>query len=261
MTSACSGLRAAAVALACGLASAGAGERESESLAERLTATYDGIQSVSCDVRREEVSPDGKRFRTLSSVYYLKPDRLHVDMTSPVRRRIVADGERFYSHIAGDPKGFSRPVEALDEEMRISLRKIPGTALEHLMRLRGVREIPLGPEPEWPVRAGYDTGKTYAELRVDAKGRLGRVDLYAGSNRDKPLVRILYKDFMEAAPGAWFALTHETEVELGGARNRETARFDNLRVNVTIPPVLFIAAPFFKGVEFVDTFEAIYRQP
>lgn len=252
-------LCAAFAILACGVLTAGTEAAEPATLADRLVAAYDGVQSVTCDVRREEESPNGKRIPTLSRVYYQKPDRLHVDMTSPIRRRIVADGERFHSYVEGDPMGFSRPVEALDEEMRISLRKIPGTGLEHLMRLHGVREIPLEPEPGWPVRAGYDTGKVYAELRVDEKGRLGRVDLFSGSDRKKPRVIILFKDFVEGAPGAWFAKTHETVVELDGVRSRETARFDNLRVNGTIPPVLFVAAPYFKGVEFADTFEAIYR--
>lgn len=232
---------------------------EPATLAERLSSAYDGVRSVTCDVRRDEVSEGGKRFRSLSRVYYEKPGRLHVDNTSPVRRRIVSDGERFYSYVEGDSKGFSRPVEKLNEEMRISLLKVPGTAQEHLLRLRGVPEIPLEPEPGWPTRAGYDTGKAYVELRVDAQGRLGRVDLYSGTDRKKPRARIVYRDFVEAAPGAWFALTHETEVDLDGVRSRETARFDNLRVNGQIPPVMFLAAPYFKGVEFVESFDEIYR--
>jgi hypothetical protein len=232
---------------------------ESVSLVDRLIDSYAGVTSVTCDVRREETSPQGKTFRTLSRVFFMRPDRLHVDMTSPVRRTIVADGERFYSHVEGDAKGFSKRIADLDDAMLLSLRKVPGTGLEHLLHLKGVRELDLEPEPEWSVRKGYDTGKVYAELRVDASGRLGRVDVYTGIDRKTPAATILYKDFMEGAPGAWFARTHETEFALGGTSRREIARFDNLRVNEPIAPVLFIAAPFFKGIEFVDSFQEIYR--
>lgn len=228
------------------------------SLVDRLIASYDPITSVSCEVRREELSPSGRTFRTLSGVFFQRPDRLHVDTSAPVRRVIVSDGEIFYSHVQGDPKGFSRPVAKLDLDMTISLRKVPGTAMDHLLRLRGIKEIELAPELDWPVRRGYDTDKVYAELRVDSQGRLGRIDLFTGVDRGKPTAKFFYRDFYEPLPGVWIPRLHETELNTGGKTSRETTRFDNLKVNEPIAPVLFVAAPFFKGIQFENSFDKIY---
>ena len=134
-------------------------EAPAQTLAERILAGYDSIRSVSCEIRKDSEA-GARKMRMLSRVYYEKPDRLHVDQPAPIPRRIVADGKTFYSYIDGDPKGFSRAIEKLNEEMLINLRKVPGTAMEHLMKLKGIVETNLEATAEFPERNGYDVGET-----------------------------------------------------------------------------------------------------
>lgn len=124
-----------------------------ETLVAKLIKDYEAVQTLTCDLRRDnESGPDKMRF--LSRIYYARPDRLHVENSAPIERTIISDGTNFYSYIQGDPKGFSRPVSQLDAEMLRSLRKVPGTAMDHLLRLENV------PETELPATAQLRHGQT-----------------------------------------------------------------------------------------------------
>ncbi|MBN1268874.1 MAG: hypothetical protein JXB04_04750 [Kiritimatiellae bacterium] len=229
-----------------------------ETLAGRLLAAYDGIESVACSVRKDAES-GGANVRTLSKVYYQKPDRLHVENAVPLQRTIVSDGTDFYSYIREDPKGFSRPVSELDEEMLIQLRKVPGTAMDHLMHVAEVAEVELPPEREGFERRGYDTGKVFAVLTADDKDRLVRIEFYASVDMKQRYARYDYSEFEEVAPGAWIPLLHEGLFNVGDIETRETTRISNLSVNTPVDPALFVAETYFEGVEFVRTFDEIYR--
>ncbi len=234
------------------------GSARGETLAERILASYDPVRSVSCEVRKDSEA-GGRTMRMLSRVYYEKPDRLHVDQPAPIPRRIVADGTTFYSYIEGDPKGFSRPIAKLNEEMQINLRKVPGTAMDHLLKLKGVAETNLPPTAEFAERKGYDTGKLFVVLSTDATGRLARIEFFSSPAMEETNLRCDYSDFRQVDGGAWIPCLHKAVLRLGGVESRETTRVDNLAVNQAIPANLFVAAPFFKDVEFVDSFEEIYR--
>ena len=228
-----------------------------QTLAERLLASYDPVQSLSCEIRKDSES-GGKTMRMLSRVYYEKPDRLHVDQPAPIPRRIVADGTTFYSYIEGDPKGFSRPVEKLSEEMLTNLRKVPGTAMDHLAKLTGVAETAMEPTAEFPERKGYDAGKVFVVLSMDSTGRLARIEYFSSPAMKVISLQCDYSEFQPAA-GAWIPCLHRAVLKIGGVESKETTRVDNLSVNQPIPPNLFIAGPFFKDVEFADSFDEIYR--
>lgn len=227
-------------------------------LAERILAGYDPVQSVSCEIRKDSEA-GGKTMRMLSRVYYEKPDRLHVDQPAPIPRRIVADGKTFYSYIEGDPKGFSRPIEKLNEEMLINLRKVPGTAMDHLMKLKGIAETNLEPTAEFAERKGYDTGKLFVVLSTDMTGRLARIEYFSSPAMKETTLQCDYSEFQPVAGGAWMPCLHRAILKMAGVESKETSRIDNLSVNQPIPPNLFVAEPFFKDVEFVDSFEEIYR--
>ena len=189
---------------------------------------------------------------------YLKPDRLNVENILPVARRIVADGQTFYSYIQGDPKGFSRPVAQLNEEMTIQLRKVPGTPMDHLMRLRGAPETELPPAPDLPVRRGYALPKMFVVLGVDATGRLARVEFYTDARMQERTGYYNFRLFHEVLPGVWIPYLHEGHVVIQGHENTEVSRIMNYTVNQPLASNLFVAAPFFPSVEFVDEFEKIY---
>ena len=228
-----------------------------QTVAERIYQSYNGVTSVVCQVRKDTESPVGK-MRTLSRVYYQKPDRLHVENAAPIKRRIVCDGEVFYSYIEGDPRGFSRPVRLLDEEMQIQLRKVPGTAMDHLHRLQGLPETDIEATDEYPVRKGYRKGDLFVVLSLDAEQRLARIEFYRDEAMKERTAEYRYSSFKEVLPGAWIPLLSEGSMDAAGTTTRETSRVDNLVVNGPIAENLFVAGPFFKDVRFVDSFEKIY---
>jgi hypothetical protein len=196
--------------------------------------------------------------RTLSRVFYQKPDCLHVDNVTPLKRRIIADGTNFHSYVEGDPKGFSRPVAKLDEDMLISLRKVPGTAMDHLLRLKQATETNLAGTAEFPVRTGYSTPKAFVALSLDTTGRLARIEFYADPDMRNKTAQCDYSLFQEVLPTVWIPCLHRTVLNLGGVESRETSRFLNLSVNKPVSQGLFNPRLFFKDVEFVASFEEMY---
>lgn len=236
----------------------GAPAPDAPRLADRLIGEYGRIERLSCHIRREVETPQG-RTRFLSRVFWERGGRLHVDNSSPLPRTIVSDGTNFFSYIQGDPRGFSRPVAELDEEMTLNLLKVPGTAMEHLLRLKDAAETPLPPEPDLPVRAGYVAGRIYAELNLDASNRLVRVDLFDAADRARRTARYDYSRFEEVLPGVWIPLRHEARVELGGAEITEIVQIDRLDARSPIAPALFQPGLHFHGVQFEPSFDRVYE--
>lgn len=240
--------------LAMGLA---VGAARGETVRERVLKSYDAVQSLSCEIRRDTPLPDGQTLRMLSRVYYQRPDRLHVENFSPVKRRIVSDGAVFRSFTEGAPRGFSRPVAELNEEMLRNLRMVPGSAANMLDVLSESTEVPLEPTAEFPVRAGYDNGKSFAVLSLDKSGRLARFEIYSSSAMTDLSTQTDFSAFQEVAPGVWIACLQQAKISLQGMERTETTRVDNVVANGEIPSSLFESAAFFPGVEFVDSFENI----
>ena len=234
-----------------------AGAAHGETVLEKVLKPYDSIQSLSCEIRRDTPLPDGQTMRMLSRVYYQRPDKLHVENFSPVKRRIVSDGTVFRSYTEGAPKGFSRPVAELSEEMLRNLRMVPGSAANLLEVLKGAKEVNLEPTADYPVRAGYDNGKSFAVLSLDAQGRLARFELYGSPAMTDLLTRTDFSAFQEVIPGVWIACLQQAQVTIQGMERTETTRVDNLAANGEIPAALFQPEAFFQNVEFVDSFEKI----
>jgi hypothetical protein len=228
-----------------------------ETVLERVLKPYDAVQSLSCEIRRDTPMSDGQTLRMLSRVYYQRPDRLHVENFSPVKRRIVSDGAVFRSYTEGAPQGFSRPVAQLNEEMLRNLRMVPGSAAGVLEGLRGAAEVPLEPTAEFPVRAGYDNGKSFSVLNLDEKGRLARFEIYGSAALTDLRTQTDFSVFQEVVPGTWIAGLQQSKVTLQGVERTETTRVDNLAANGEMPASLFAAEAFFPGVQFVDSFEKI----
>ncbi len=240
----------AAMVLAAGLV-------RGETVRERLLKSYDAVDRLNCDIRRDIPMPDGQILRMLSRVYYQRPDRLHVENSSPVKRRIVSDGTVFRSYTDGAPQGFSRPVAELNEEMLRNLRMVPGSAANLLEILSESTETLLKSTAEFPVRAGYDNGKSFSVLNLDGQGRLARFEIFSSSAMTDRNTCTDFSAFQEVAPGAWIACLQQSKVSFMGVERTETTRVDNLVANGEIPASLFVADAFFPGVEFVDSFEKI----
>jgi hypothetical protein len=249
-------LRAPCLAAGVALAAAAA---PAQSTVSNLLAAYSAVDRVECDVRRD-TEAGTRRGRMLSRVSFVRPDRLHVENVVPLRRRIVSDGTNFYSYVDGDPMGFMRPVARLDEAMRQGLLAVPGTAMEHLLRLQGRPETNLPPAPGFARCVRILGPAPQAVLALDDHGRLARLEILAGTNAAEAVASWDYSGFIEAAPGAWIPTVHRAVLQMGSAgAARETARFENYRVGVTIDPARFDASQFFPRVKFTNSLEAIYR--
>jgi len=235
-----------------------AGTGMAGTVTEDLLKSYDSVRTLSCEVRRDMSGPGGKS-RMLSRVYFQRPDHMHVENFSPLKRRYVADGTNMHYYIQGDPKGYCRPIDQLPKDWLISLRSVPGTAMDQLLRLRDEEEIALPAAEGFSVRYGYDLGTLFAVLSLDKQRRPVRIEFYHSAECTQKTAQYDYDRF-EQFDGVWIPLRHRAVLYLPEDEKRETTRFSNVIVNKPIAERLFDYKPFFKGVEFVDDFEKIYNK-
>jgi outer membrane lipoprotein-sorting protein len=235
-----------------------AGAPRAATLAETLDAGFAALKTVACEIRKTTRSK-GQTLRLLSRVHYQSPDHIHVENVSPSKRRIVADGRALYYHETGTPRGFSRPIGALSPDWLAALRNVPGTAVEHLAKLRGLPEVHLPPGSAGEVRRGYQAERVFVVLAVDARQRLTQITFYKTPRMEEITAVYRYDDHTEAAPGCWIPLRHKATVYLpDGERIEETRRIGKLAVNEPIAATLFQADLFFQDVEFVSEFTNTY---
>jgi len=229
-------------------------------LAEKLCAGYDQVETVNCRVRKTS-EVDGKTATLLSQVYYQRPDRMHVENIAPVRRRIIADGRQFYYYVEGMARGFSCPLVKLEGEWSIMQKSVPGSAMEHLLRLPGVPEIELPGVPGYPLRRGYAREKVFVVLACDAEGRLARIDFFKTPEMKNLTASVEYSDFRKVTDTCWLAGLQQGTAYFGANTVRETRRFDNLLINKPLTAGLFDAVAFFPKVDFVDDFNKLTDEP
>lgn len=225
-------------------------------LADKLCESYDQVETVNCRVRKTSEA-EGRAATLLSQVYYQRPDRMHVENIAPIRRRIIADGRHFYYYVEGMAKGFSVPLAKLEGEWSIMQKSVPGSAMEHLLRLKGVPEIMLAVTAECPVRRGYARDKVFVVLSCDAQGRLVRIEFFKTPEMNHLTAKVEYSDFVKVSDTCWLCGLQQGTAYFGAKTVRETRRFDNLVVNQPITAGLFDATAFFPKVDFVDDFNKL----
>ncbi len=229
--------------------------QDKQTLAQTLLSSYANIQTVSCEIRKTTSGED--TVRMLSRVYYKKGNYLHVDNFAPVRRTIIADGEKLYYHQQELPRGFSRPLTALTEEWLLSVKTVPGTPMEHLLRLENLAETPLPATPEHPVRAGYQAEKVFVVLSCDKEKHLAQIEFFATETMKTKTAQYNYSEFQEAGENCWIPCLHKGIMFLPDDQEIfETRRIDNLVVNGSIADNLFDWRLFFEDIQFTDDFEA-----
>ena len=251
------GLGLLAAALATGTALAG--ELATKPLVDRLLAESESIRSVQCEIRRE-TEVKGTLVRTLSRVWFERPDRLRVETVSPNVRRIVVDGKAIYKWIDGQANGVRIPLAEAGEWDLFQVRRVPATADEYLLRLRGAPETILPAEGGFPARRAYTppTPHPYTVLALDETGRLARIELFDPTVRTNRLLRVDFGGWREVKPGVWIACLQEIEAkERDGTEARETLRVSALVVNEPINPEQFDVIRGMPGVRFVKPEEMV----
>jgi hypothetical protein len=227
---------------------------------DRLLEEYGRVETVSCQIRRTKEGAPGK-MKFLSRVYYTNKDRIHAEGITPVNRRTIADGTRLYQYAEGDPKGFSRPIRELSEQMTISLRMVPGSPMDHLLRLKGLAEEPLPAAGGAARRVGLQAEKNYVVLSLDDKDRLVGIEFFATPEMSHKMADYRYADLTEVLPGVWIPFRHEVTMDAAPNGYRETVHVDRYVANEPVAASLFVASSFFdKDIDFVDDFEKIYPE-
>lgn len=229
---------------------------------ETVRALLDGYASVpqlSCELRRDVRGADGETVRFLSRIWFRRPDRLHAENLSPMKRRTVCDGTTLRQYTEGLPRGFARPVAELEGDALVNLRMLPGSNSSWLEPFRDLPETELPPDGAAARRiACTRPGKAYAVLSFDAGGRWTRLEMYASEAMADRLLLAAMEDFAEVAPGVWLARRQQLDLSMDGAVRSETVRLDNLSATAPIPDAMFDAGAFFPGVTFTDSFEKMF---
>jgi outer membrane lipoprotein-sorting protein len=230
-------------------------------LAARLCARYARVRTVTCRVEKLTSSGDAT-VRMLSRVVYVNPQRVNIEISSPSKRRIVCDGRQLYYYEEGAPRGFSQPVGELNDTWAAALHNIPGTPMEHLLRLQGIPESSLAPLPDFPLRRGYEAGKVFAVLSCDRGERLARIEFFSSSAMTNEVARYEYSEFVEAGEDCWFARLHKAVLRLPeGEQVTEVRRVSGLKLDEPADDSLFDPAPYFAGVTFTNDFRMTYESP
>lgn len=250
-----------ALLLACTVLAPAPALRAGEAVQALLDA-YASVPQLTCELRRD-IQPDGgDTVRFLSRIWFQRPDRLHADNLSPMKRRTVCDGTTLRQYTEGLPRGFARPVEELEGEALTNLRMLPGSNSNWLEPLRDLPETEIPPPPGASSGsrriAIHRPGTAYAILTFDESNRWTRLEMYVSPEMTDRLLVADFSDFSEIIPSVWLARRQRIELSMDGASRTETVHLDNLSVTAPIPESMFDPTPFFQGVTFTDSFEKMF---
>ncbi len=228
---------------------------------DRLLAEYSKIETVTCKIRRTKEGTAGK-MKFLSRVYYTNQNKLHAEKLTPVKQRTIVDGKTLFQYTDGSKnKGFSRSIEDLSPQMKISLQYVPGTAMDHLLHLKGRDEITLPATEEAIKRVGVQTNNKYVVLLFNVNSRLSGVDFFKTEAMETKIADYNYSDFAEIVPGTWIPMAHVATMSNDQFNFTEKVKIDSYIANKPIAASLFIPSNFFdKDIDFVDDFAKIFPE-
>ncbi len=231
-----------------------------QTLAVKLLDGFKEIRSVSVSVRKDSSIGGIKAPTLLSKVYFVAPDKLYVENISPFRRYIISDGSFFYLAHNDFNKVLKMPLEKLEGEWKLMQETIPGTPMEHLLRLKGVAERVIPDQDGLTCRA-YDV-KTNLSLVLycNNAGQLVKMDYYYDNSLSKKKASYEFSQFVEVKAGVWLATLHKAKGYFSDGEYTETKRFDNILINTEISPSIFEAERYFKGKTFVGNMEEFFSE-
>lgn len=230
-----------------------------ETMMEKLLVENQKIRTIQCEIRHE-TEVGGQVVRTLSRVWFERPDRLRVETVTPNLRRIVVDGKAIHKWMKGQEAGVRIPLAEASEWDLIQVRRVPATADEYLLRLKGVPATILPAIDGFSCRCAYTppAPHPYTELSLDATGRLARLEFFDPADHTNRLLRVDFMGWQEVKPGIWIACLQKTGAKArDGVEVKETIRVSSLVVNEPINPEEFEVARRMPGVKFVKPEEML----
>jgi len=227
-------------------------------LAQQLIQFYEKIETISCEIQK--VTKGDGTVRMLSRIIYRRPNFVNVDNISPAKRRIIVDGKRLYYFQKNAAKGFSRPIEELNETWMASVKNIPGTPVEHLFKIKNIPENNLPGNEQYATRVAYITDTICVVLSCNSPYRLEQIEFFHDKTMSKKFGQYNYSKFHEKKGEYAIPCLHEGYMMLpGGKKIIENRYIHNIVVNKPVNDNFFNAKLFFKNVEFVDDFSKTYH--
>ena len=215
----------------------------------RLRAPWQRVQTLSATMTRTTKPARGKSVKTLSTVYFSRPDRFHSETIKPFHRVTLADGKDLRVYIDGTPKGMLQPITNLPPAMLANVRSVPGTPESELVALEGCPAASLPKNDRYAEAYSLRNEGAEIVLELDDKERLTRMTVTSGMENRKAVFE--YEDYKEVLDGVWIPRRHRSTMIVNG---KETAvdilRIEDLVVNGKIPASFFNPDAFFKGVTF-----------
>ena len=227
-------------------------------LAQKLLQSYEKIATISCEIQK--TTKGDHTVRMLSRVTYKRPNRINVENISPASRRIIVDGKRLYYFQKNGAKGFSKPIEKLNETWMASVKNIPGTPIEHLYKIKDIPEITLSGNKNFAIRVAYKTATTYVVLSCNKPYRLEQITFFKDASMKNKFAQYQYSKFYEKEGAYAIPCLHEGYIILpDGKKIVENRYIHNIKVNIPVNENFFNADLFFKDVEFVDDFSKTFH--
>jgi len=227
-------------------------------LAQQLLQFYEKIETISCEIQK--VTKGDSTIRMLSRVIYKHPNHINIENISPTRRRIIVDGKRLYYYQKNATKGFSKPIEELNETWMASVRNIPGTPVEHLYKIKDIPENKIPGNKDYTIRVAYITDLICVVLSCNNPYLLEQIDFFRDKTMTNKFAQYKYSKYYEKNGEYAIPCLHEGYMILpDGKKIVENRYIHNLEVNKPINNNLFNANLFFKDVDFVDDFSKTFQ--
>jgi len=231
---------------------------KSTTLAQQLLQRYQTIETISCEIQK--TTKGTSTVRMLSRVVYKRPYFINVENISPANRRIIVDGKNLYYYQKNAAKGFSKPIEELNETWMASVRNIPATPVEHLLKMKDIPEIKLPGNTNFAIRVAYKTDTSFVILSCNTPDRLERIEFFKDSGMQNKLAEYKYSKFFEKEGAYSIPCLHDAFMIMpDGSKIVEKRYIHNLKVNTPVNDHFFNPELFFKDVEFVADFSKTYH--
>ncbi len=204
---------------------------------------------MTCTVRRE-VPINGRKVSVVSRVAFARGNRMNVETLSPSRRRFVMDGEFVWGKEEDEKAPTKTAISKVAPNQLANIRSVPGSP-EEILAPYGAADViedivPAARPYARQVRFRFPKARVPASIvSFDDLGRVARIETFADDACTTTYSIVVFNSPLEIIPGVWLFRTQKMETFLEGRSIQATSRFDDIRVNETLPASMFDHEAFF----------------